>query len=103
MAEVTLACLCGASAYNSWAAVNGVHLVECTKCGIVRVEKIDKDKYSDLYTSGEYHTDGSMDLPHRDAGREPHKTRFRADRITAMKRLRKIHQKYKITGWLIDV
>ena len=35
MAEVTLACLCGASAYNSWAAVNGVHLVECTKCGIV--------------------------------------------------------------------
>lgn len=101
MAETTLPCVCGNTAAKLWATVNKINLVECS-CGIIRVEKIDKEAYSSLYTSGHYHEIGSPDLPHAAAGREPHKSRLDIDIEVANARLNKL-QKYAMNGKLIDV
>ena len=102
MAETSLPCVCGNTGYKIWATVNQVTLVECLSCKIVRVEKLDKEKYSGLYQSGQYHAKGSEDLLHESAGREPHKSRLDTDIEVAHLRVQKLW-KYRTSGNLIDV
>ena len=63
---------------------------------------MDSDKYSQMYTSGDYHVRGSDDLPHESAGREPHVTRFSDDLRVAEVRLQKL-LRFKNAGRLLDV
>ena len=92
MAAQKLKCVCGDFTSKPWAVVNKIPIVECIACGVRRVESIDPDKYTALYTSGQYHAEGSEDLPHKDAGREPHRTRFSDDYRVAHLRLAKLYR-----------
>lgn len=89
MAPKKLQCVCGEFASKPWAVVNQIPIVECS-CGVCRVESVDPDKYISLYTSGKYHAEGSDDLPHASAGREPHVSRFDTDYEVAKKRVDKL-------------
>ena len=95
-------CICGKSVSKPWATVSSIQIVECTSCGVLRVECVDTTEYTKLYTSGHYHSTGSPDLPHADAGREPHSTRFEQDLQVANVRLQKL-QMFKQSGTLLDI
>ena len=107
MALQKLQCVCGEFVSLLWAVVNKIPIVECT-CGIRRVEFIDPDKYTALYTSGKYHSEGSEDLPHDsssdDAHRAAHRQRFVADVEVAKNRFAKLSRYVPCGGSvLIDV
>ena len=106
MAQKKLQCVCGDSASKPWAVVNQISIVEC-RCGIRRVEFVDPDKYTALYTSGKYHTEGSEDLPHdpnaADLHRAAHRQRFADDIDVAKKRLLKLTKYVPVGQTLIDI
>lgn len=95
-------CLCGESSDKKWSTVSEIDIVECTKCGIRRVPQVDPDKYTSLYTSGTYHTTGSVDTPEESAKRGSHAARLQDDLGVAHQRLHKLWR-YKTGGTLIDV
>ena len=106
MASQKLQCVCGEFASKLWAVVNEIPIVECS-CGIRRIESVDPDKYTALYTSGKYHAEGSEDLPHDPDSdsihRTAHRQRFASDVETAKKRLAKLSRYITHGLVLIDV